>query len=164
MAGDNDTAAAFDGVGGEMTAGGPALTATGSLEGWFYWQGGVALMRDNTGAGGTGWILAYDCSGSVCYRLGGTSFNSGRATSSVKNGWHQLVATKNGGNVAFYIDGQLVHSGSGAGSTAPTMPWHVMRNGGYAQFTQGRADEVAAYNSALSAADVQSHYNAGLGL
>jgi hypothetical protein len=36
-----------------------------------------------------------------------------------------------------------------------------MRNGGYAQFTQGKADEVAAYNTGLSATTLQQHYNAG---
>jgi hypothetical protein len=41
------------------------------------------------------------------------------------------------------------------------MPWHVMRNGGYPQFTQGQADEIAIYNVALSAATVQQHYKAG---
>ena len=163
LAGDSDSSVAFDGLSGEMSVGGPALASSGSLEGWFNWQNGVALMRDGTSAGGVGWILAYDCSGSVCYRLGGTSFNTGRTTASVKNGWHYFVATKNGGSVAYYLDGQLVHSGSGAGSSAATMPWHVMRNGNYSQFSQGQADEVAVYNAALSGATVQQHYNAGKG-
>ncbi|MFL5869365.1 MAG: LamG-like jellyroll fold domain-containing protein, partial [Thermoleophilaceae bacterium] len=88
----------------------------------------------------------------------------GRTTASVQNGWHHFVVTKDGGNVAFYLDGQLVHSGTGAPATAPTTPWHVMRNGGYAQFAQGGADEVAVYNVPLSAATVQQHYNAGKGL
>jgi Concanavalin A-like lectin/glucanases superfamily len=159
----NDTSAAFDGTSGEMTTGGPALTSSGALEGWFNWQNGVALMRDGSSAGGTGWILAFDNNGNLYYRLGGTSFNTGRTTASVKDGWHHFVATKDGGSVAFYLDGQLVHSGSGAGGIAPTMPWHVMRNGGYAQFSQGGADEVAVYGVALSAATVQQHYNAGKG-
>jgi hypothetical protein len=145
-----------------MTAPAPALTATsGSLEGWFKWQGGVALMRDGSSATGTGWILAYDSGGSLYYRLGGTSFNSGIATASVRDGWHHFVATKDGANVAFYLDGQLKHSATGAGNTAPTLPWHVMRNGGYDQFTQGQADEIAIYNVALSATTVQQHYKAG---
>jgi hypothetical protein len=120
-------------------------------------------MRDASSAGGTGWILAYDSGGTLYYRLGGTSFNTGRATASVRNGWHHFVATKDGGNVALYVDGQPVHSAAGAGSVAPTMAWHVMRNGSYSQFSQGQADEVAVYNVALSAATVQQHYNAGKG-
>jgi Concanavalin A-like lectin/glucanases superfamily len=160
---DSNSSVAFDGTSGEMTTGGPALASSGSLEGWFNWQNGVALMRDGSSAAGTGWILAYDSGGNLLYRLGGTSFNTGRTTASVKDGWHHFVATKNGGSVSFYLDGQLVHSGAGAGSAAATTPWHLMRNGGYAQFSQGRADEVAVYNVALSAATVQQHYDAGKG-
>jgi len=162
LAGDPSTAVSFDGTAGELTTPGPVLPATfGSLEGWFNWQGGVALMRDGSSAPGTGWILAYDSGGSLSYRLGGTSFSTGLTTASVRNGWHHFVATKDGANVAFYLDGQLKHSATGAGDVAPVMPWHVMRNGGYPQFTQGQADEIAIYNVALSAATVQQHYKAG---
>jgi len=162
LAGDANTSVTFDGIGGEMSAPGPALPATaGSLEGWFNWQGGVALMRDGTTAGG--WILAYDSGGSLYYRLGGTSFNTGLTTASVRNGWHHFVATTDGANVAFYLDGQLKHTATGAGTAALTMPWHVMRNGGYAQYTHGQADEVAIYNVALPATTIQQHYNAGKG-
>jgi hypothetical protein len=87
FAGDANSSVAFDGIGGEMTAPGPALPSTGSLEGWFNWQGGVAVMRDGTGAVGTGWILAYDGGGSLYYRLGGTSFNTGLTTASIQHGW-----------------------------------------------------------------------------
>jgi BNR repeat-containing family member/PKD domain/Concanavalin A-like lectin/glucanases superfamily len=160
LAADANTSVTFDGIGGEMSAPGPALAATaGSLEGWFNWQGGVALMRDGTTAGG--WILAYDSGGSLYYRLGGTSFNTGLTTASVRTGWHHFAATTDGTNVAFYLDGQLKHTATGAGTAAPTMPWHIMRNGGYAQYTQGQADEVAIYNVALPATTVQQHYNAG---
>ena len=89
------------------------------------------------------------------------SFNSGIATASVRDGWHHFVATKDGANVAFYLDGQLKHSATGAGNTAPTLPWHIMRNGSYPQFTQGQADEIAIYNVALPASTVQQHYKAG---
>ncbi len=164
LATDADKSVSFDGVSGELTPNGPALASSGSLEGWFKWQNGVALMRDGTSTGGTGWILAYDSGGNLNYRLGGTSYYTGRTTASVRDGqWHHIVATKDGPSVAFYLDGQPVHGGTGAGSTAPTMSWHVMRNGSYAQFTQGQADEVAVYNGALSAATVQQHYNAGKG-
>jgi hypothetical protein len=127
------------------------------------WQGGVALMRDGSSATGAGWILAYDIGGLVYYRLGGTSFNTGVTTASVRDGWHYFVATKDGPNVAFYLDGQLKHSATGAGNAPPTMPWHVMRNGSYAQFTQGQADEIAVYNTALPDSTIQQHYTAGTG-
>lgn len=40
-------------------------------------------------------------------------------------------ADKNGGDVAFYIDGALVHSGTGAANSAAGTPWHLMRNRTY---------------------------------
>ena len=161
LSGDTNTAARFDGVSGEMTANGPALWSSGTLEGWFDWRAGVAVMRDGTANGG--WLLAFDSGGSLLYRLGGTSFNTGQTTASLRGGWHHVVATKDGGNVAFYVDGQLVHSATGAGSANAAMPWHVMRNGAYAQFSQGQADEVAVYNVALPAATIKAHYEAGRG-
>jgi hypothetical protein len=38
-----------------------------------------------------------------------------------------------------------------------------MHNGAYNQFTRGRADEVAVYDRALSAAEVDQHFRAGSG-
>jgi hypothetical protein len=164
LVGDVNTAARFDGTSGEMAVNGPALSTSGSLEGWFYWQGGNALARDQTSSPTYGWILAYDSSGSLKYRVAGKTFSTGRGTASVMNGWHHFVVTKNGGSVAFYLDGQRVNSGTGAPNTPATMPWHVMRNGAYSTYAQGRADEVAVYGVALDALTVQQHYNAGKGL
>jgi hypothetical protein len=147
LTGAPDTAAGFDGATGEMTApaGGPG--AAGTLEGWFDWRAGVAVLRDHTAGGG--WILAYDNGGGLSYRIGGTTFNTGRSVASVQGAWHYVAVTKNGASVSFYLDGALVHSASGAGTAAPVMPWHVMRNGTYAQYAQGHADEVAVHSVAL---------------
>jgi hypothetical protein len=163
---DPDTSAAFDGASGEMTATTPPLSSEGTLEGWFDWRGGIALMRDNTLSGG--WILAYDTSGKLATRIAGTSFTTGRSVASVQDGWHHFVLVRRGAVVRLYLDGQalaLTPTGSGeVGSTPSTGAWHIMRNGRYtAQFTSGRADEVAVYASALTAADVQRHFQAGRG-
>src|SRR3954452_17489132 len=155
-----DTAARFDGVNDELQAGVAPLTGAGTLEGWFFWEGGVAVMRDATSAGG--WILAFDSGGHVAYRAGGTTFTTALATADVRDGWHHLALTVSGGSTAFYVDGALVHSGTGAGPAAAAMPWHVMRNGTTAgQYTRGRADEGAVYAVALSAATVRSQFAAG---
>ena len=53
LSADADKAARFDGVDDELHAGAPV---TGTLEGWFFWEAGVALMRDSTAS--AGWILA----------------------------------------------------------------------------------------------------------
>jgi hypothetical protein len=159
---ETNTAARFDGSDDEMTAGGSglALSTTGTVEGWFNWEGGTSLLRDTTTSGG--WILAYDNGGSLAYRVGGKSFTTTRTTASVRNGWHHLALTVTGGTARLYVDGALVHTGSGAGTAAARMPWHVMRNGSYStQFTRGAADEVALYGSALSTTTVTNHYTAG---
>jgi len=83
---------------------------------------------------------------------------------SVKGGWHYVAVTKNGGAVSFYLDGQPIHAGAGAGAIAPVMPWHVMRNGTAPQYAQGHADEVAVYTSALSAATIAQRWRAGRGV
>jgi len=165
LAADADTAAGFDGQNDELTAGdsGVALTSTGTLEGWFYWEAGVVLMRDNSSPSTAGWILAYDKAGKVAYRVGNTTFTTTRTTASLKAGWHHLALTASNGSTALYIDGQLAHTGTGAGAAAAKMPWHVMRNGASAQFTRGRADEIAIYANALTPATITQHYTAGTG-
>jgi hypothetical protein len=159
--GDTNTAALFDGSSGEVTAGGPVLSRYGTIEAWFYWQGGSVLLRDNTSASTGGWIVGWDNGGTLYYRVGGKSYSTGRSADSYKNGWHQFVLTKSSGSVSFYIDGQLVQSGKSAPNTAAVMPWHLMRNGTYSTYARGRADEVAVYSSALSSSQVARHYSLG---
>jgi hypothetical protein len=157
---DPDTAARFDGTDDEVQApGGPAAR---TIEGWFDWESGVAVLRDSTSAGG--WILAYDNAGKVAYRVGGTTFTTTRATADLRTGWHHVALTVSGGATAFYLDGALVHSGTGAGAAPAALPWHVMRNGTTAQYARGRADEIAVYDTALGAATIRDHFDRGRNL
>jgi hypothetical protein len=154
-----NTAMSFDGASGALSASGPALAANGTMEGWFRWRAGTAVVRDNTGPSG-GWLLAFNSVGTLRYRVGGSGFDTRIPIESVRDGeWHHLAVTKTGANAAFYLDGTSVHSGSGAGSTAAALPWHVMRNGTNAVWAEGEADEVALYTRALSAAEVKAHYD-----
>jgi Concanavalin A-like lectin/glucanases superfamily/Calcineurin-like phosphoesterase len=159
--GDTDTATSFNGTNGEMTASGPSLSSSGSLEGWFNWQGGGVLLRDDTAASAGGWILGWDNAGTLYYRVAGKNFNTGRSASSYKNAWHHFVLTKSSGSISLYIDGSLVHTGTGAPDTATVMPWHLMRNGTYSTYASGRVDELAVYTSALSSSQVARHYSRG---
>ena len=137
-----------------------AMADAGSLEGWFFWESGVALMRDSTT--GSGWILAYDSGGQVAYRVRGTTFTTGLAVSQLRDGWHHVALTVQGGATGFYVDGEPVHTGTASGSAPVALPWHVMRNGAVTgQFTHGRADEIAVYDRALNAETVRAHFLAG---
>jgi PKD repeat protein len=152
-----DAAASFDGLTGERAGPGPALAGNGTMEGWFRWRAGTAVMRDNTGPS-RGWLLAFNTGETLRYRVGGSGFDTAIPIQDVRDGtWHHLVATKSGGAAALYVDGQLVHSGTNAANDPAAAPWHVMRNGTNAVFSDGEADEIALYNRALSAAEVRRH-------
>jgi hypothetical protein len=159
-----NTAASFDGLSGGLAVPGPALSTNATLEGWFRWRAGVGTLRDHTGS--AGWLLAFNRDGDLAYRLGGQGFVTGLPVSAVRDGtWHHLAATKQGGAAALYIDGQVVHSSpTGAGSTPATSPWHMMRNGTNAAFSEGEADEVALYTRALSATEIRRHHDLALSL
>lgn len=157
LPGDPSTAAAFDGSAGEMTASTPPLTTSGTLEGWFQWQSGVAIMRDDTSTAGAGWILAYANGDRIACRAGGTPLVSTQLVSSVRTGWHHFALTRDGDDVRLYLDGvRLTLADDPPGPASSAMPWHVMRNGNSPrEYTRGSADEVAVYAGALTAADIQ---------
>jgi hypothetical protein len=160
----SNTAMSFDGLSGGLAAPGPALAENGTIEGWFRWRAGTGTVRDNTGPSG-GWLLAFNSAGTLRYRVGGSGFDTGRPTDTIRDGqWHHLVATKSGTSARLYLDGSEIHSGGGAGSTPAASPWHVMRNGTNQNFSEGEADEVALYTRALSAAEVKAHHDLGRGL
>jgi BNR repeat-containing family member/PKD domain/Concanavalin A-like lectin/glucanases superfamily len=156
-----DTSTSFDGASGEVAIAGSQLGANATMEGWFRWRAGTTVLRDSTSAGGTGWMPAFDTAGKLAYRLGGGGFNTGLPVGTVRDGqWHHIAATKDGAAGALYVDGQLVHSSAtGAGAQLATGPWHVMRNGTNAVYSEGEADEVALYTRALSASEVKSHFD-----
>jgi len=163
LAGDLNTSASFDGRAGEMTAATAQLPTSGTLEGWFHWQAGVALMRDHSAVAGTGWILAYDSGGRIACRAGGTPLVSSKPVADIRDGWHHFALTRSGDEVRLYLDGaRLDIPATAPGSAVPVAPWHVMRNGSSAsQYTRGRADEIAVYDAALTAADVRQRVALG---
>ena len=155
----SDTAATFDGLGGERVGPGPGLGTSGTMEGWFRWRTGTAVMRDNTGPN-RGWLLAFNSGGTLRYRVGGQGYDTGVPIEDVRDGaWHQIVATKNASAATLYVDGVPVHSGGGADLDTAALPWHVMRNGTNQAFSEGEADEVALYTRALTAGEVRAHYD-----
>jgi PKD repeat protein len=154
-----NTAASFDGATGAFSAPGPALSMNGTLEGWFRWRAGTAVMRDHTGPN-RGWLLAFTSAGTLRYRVGGTGFDTQVPIEDVRDGtWHHLVATKGAANSRLYVDGAEIHRGTGAASDAAVLPWHVMRNGTNDAFSQGEADEIALYTRALTEGEVRAHYD-----
>jgi hypothetical protein len=80
----------------------------------------------------------------------------------MRDGWHHVVLTKAGANLAFYLDGVFIAGIGGAGNAASVAPWHLMNNGTFAeQYAEGRADEIAIYDRALDAAEIAAHFRLG---
>ena len=162
---DGDTASAFDGLSGEVLLPGPVLSGNATLEGWFDWRAGVTVLRDHTS--GAGWILALDASGTgasvVTARAAGRTVTTTLPVATrMRDGWHHVVLTKAGANLAFYLDGGLIAGVGGAGNAASVAPWHLMNNGTFAeQYAEGRADEIAFYDRALDAAEIAAHFRLG---
>lgn len=148
----------------ELTLPGPAPSATSdyTVEVWFKWTAGTAILRDNTSGGG--YILGYDSSGFFSVRLGGNSVATSISTANARDGLrHQLVVTKAGTTATAYFDGIICATWTISAPTAVTTPWHVMRNGSTAgQYSDGVVDAIAFYPSALSQTRVLAHFNAGI--
>ena len=155
---DPDPAARFDGVAGELVATTPPLATSGTLEGWFQWQAGAALLRDSTSMAGTGWILAYDSGGRIACRAGGTALVSTTPVNQVRDGrWHHFALTRDRDEVRLYLDGRrLTLPADPPGTATAAAPWRVMHNGStVGQYSRGLADEIAIYDRPLTAADIR---------
>ena len=79
----------------------------------------------------------------------------------IDNKWHHLVATYDGTNLRFYVDGNLAGT-----SFNPVVPWggsffpyYLSYFPGSNIMWQGSMDELRFYSRVLSASDVQALYN-----
>lgn len=145
----------------EATLPGPALSTDFAEEIVFKWTAGTAIFRDNTTAGGTGWII-YDNSGTFYVRVAGTDINTGIPTAQIRDGTrHHVVVGRTGTNTHVYVDGRLVKTQTVSSALPAIMPWHVSRNGSAAgQYSDATVDGIALYASEISASRVLAHFNA----
>ncbi len=76
--------------------------------------------------------------------------------------WHHIVYTQSGNAAKLYVDGQQRASGTTTQSTfnMGTGTGYIGAANGATEFYKGAMDNVAVYNTALSAARVLAHYNA----
>jgi hypothetical protein len=78
--------------------------------------------------------------------------------------WHNIVGVYNGVNSKIYVDGSLVATGSNVPSSLSPSAGSNFQIGALdgSFFTSGNIDEVAIWNSELSATDATSIYNSGV--
>ncbi len=75
------------------------------------------------------------------------------------NAWHHVVMSRSGTTLSIYVDGQLTSTPNDSQLMSSSAEIVIGANQTQLWFT-GQIDEVAYYNTALSAARVTAHYNA----
>lgn len=110
-----------------------------------------------------GFGLSATTSGSFMPRLTKISNSDSPGVGSyvAKGSWSHVVASFDGSNVTYYINGQAV----GTVAYAPGYVSSIKRIGttynGYSAFFYGDLDDIRAYNRVLTGSEVTSLYNAG---
>lgn len=143
-----------------------------SVECWISSESTEAFMSRASGGSATGWIVYYATPsaaspGRVMFQLisAGSQVAACFGSTGVVDGKpHHVVATYDGATMKVYVDGQL--DGSQAYATGlPISTGQPLNCGGWSSgishYLTGLYDEFAFYGSALSAARVLAHYNAG---
>jgi hypothetical protein len=168
-------AAAFDGVTGNVaqsaTRGGPSVYST---ELWFKTTTTSGGKLVGFGNARTGLSSNYDKhvyltdDGRLAFGVYNNGFDILYSPAGFNDGqWHQVVASQGPAGMRLYADNQLVGSNAVSANQGYSGYWRVGGDNlnawpdmpGSAYFA-GAIDEVAIYDSALSAAQVDAHYTA----
>jgi hypothetical protein len=142
-------------------------TSSSAFSTFFSW-------RDSTGSGNgvtTTISLNNGTTGMVMIQSvdsAGNGLNISHTNSYNNDAWHHVVASAtSGGALRLYIDG-VDQANSTTARRTNTSNREILfgsnnsGGGSYAQFYTGTATAVSVYNTALSAAQVLAHYNAGV--
>ena len=137
--------------------------ATNTLSFWI--NSSNTVTKDIFGANTSqGYLLkALNATDTVSYRTssGARTFDlSGLSSNPMKDGdWHHIAFTRNSSNlIQLYVDGSPV--GSAQSLTGNTLFEIIGANYAKSLFFDGKLDEVAIWNSALSSCDIKGIYEA----
>ncbi len=119
-------------------------------------------------------LISMDAAGHVLFGVMTSGTNTSgnklvRSPATYNDGaWHQAVATLSSTGMALYVDGTRVGSGSGATSANAIVYGGYWRLGGNnnsfgAKYFNGAIDDFSVYPTALSSAQVASHYTTATG-
>ncbi len=159
----NDDSAMRMTVGAEASGQGVDIGSEWTVSAWFYNLHPVGSWRTLIrGAQNDHQVIVQDTAVNLgCYDNANGGFRDSGADLLAGQGWHHIVAVGNAGSTttSFYIDGVLV----GTSDRKSTTEFSAFGNhlGGGQPFAQ-IVDEFVVYNRALSAAQLQDLYNAGL--
>jgi hypothetical protein len=113
----------------------------------------------NYGVGNNGIELYFYLNELVLYYGGTYLYSPDNSISS--NIWYSVSATRNGNDVALYINGILSSSGTNANSITTNNPYTIGNGYDYSsEIFTGNIASVKVYNRALTAAEVRQNFNA----
>lgn len=167
-------------VGKPFTARVPGLGAAYTVEMWFY----NAMPTDARGV--TGCLFSRGAEGGEHLAIGGTAASPGKLVFSFggdgkkalagttdvplrnwvpRESWHHVALVRDGADVKVYLDGRPQPEIAGQAGVAAAQGEEIAVGGGCGSESgfEGRVDEVAVYARALSADEVQKHYQAATG-
>jgi RHS repeat-associated protein len=163
---DSDTAVKLNGTTGWVSV--PLLSSldtgdTFTIEGWVK-RGTVGGTASQVIASkqGSSWTLSFNTANKLVLQGGSTTITTSSGAVSDTTAWHHVAATKAGSSVHLYIDGQDV-TGTVTNATLAnsSSPLAIGQTGAGGSWFNGSLDDIALYNSALTASQIAAHYQAG---
>jgi len=174
LAGNSDTAASFDGADDTVYSNQRfSNPTTYSLELWFNSNSTSGGKLIGFGGSQTGNSSSHDrdvflqSDGRIAFGAWTGNTNLVTTPGTYNDGkWHQVTATQSSAGMRLYVDGALVGQNGNTGAENSANYWRVggdtVWQGVNSYYLKTTIDEVAVYGYALSASDVQSHFNAAL--
>jgi hypothetical protein len=165
IAGESNTAAAFDGSTGTVSVPHSASLDVGdtfTVEAWVKRNSfGAPDYQAVASQGANAWLLAFNAANRLVLRQAKVGDLVSSTTTVTDTSWHHVAVTKSGSTVHLYIDGSDV-TGSVTQRTMAnnTLPLSIGQSSG-TSYWNGTLDEVALYNAALSSSQVKAHHDAG---
>lgn len=147
--------------------------ANGSWELWYNQNGTSAgtnprILGDNNNGAIDGFDFLLNGKNTPVFSAGNGTVNATITASSPLNaGWHHIVITYDGAHLNMYVDSVLAASAVALTGTILPHGTNFVRIGGNFPWEShdpfsGLLCQVALYSTALSAARVTAHYNAGI--
>ena len=163
----------FDGINDYIDCGNTtslSLTGAITLETWIQWDGteNPYFITKMGGSGDRSYDFSGNSDGTAEFRVGGSTCNSIFSTGAIsipKNEWVHLAGTyEPSQSIKLYVNGSLAKQNT---SSVPSsqcengLNWYVGARQGNQGFFNGSIDNVKIYDYALTANEIQQHYEEG---
>lgn len=167
LQGEPSSSVLFDGTTGYATAGVLGVnitTGNWTIEAWVYPTAFGVGQRGIVGTNGTQGYCLTVANGAMIITCVNVADSTAATTPPSLNAWNYVAATfvDSSDLLSFYLNGQP--DGSTTFTTTPAADGRTGTVGSRNtadSFWQGRIDEVAVYQTALSAGRIEAHFNAG---